>query len=156
MYRRYEPMQRQNTGHPEAEQKTSPSAQQNKNNIPAPSKQIPNRNMGHNGNNSKNYNTYKPHSQAQQVKNLQTHHKGMENSFNKNRDRISHPVTKLIPESLYNPETGKILGFLSAEDLLIAALILLLIDNSCDDEDNSLLIYALLYILISDHIDLPF
>ena len=44
---------------------------------------------------------------------------------------------------------------MSAEDLLLAALILVLLDNKCEDEDNSMLIYALLYILLSDHIDLP-
>ncbi len=66
-------------------------------------------------------------------------------------------ISKFIPPSVYNPETGKILGFLSAEDLLLAALILLLIDNDGgeDGEDNSMLILALVYILISDHIDLP-
>lgn len=67
----------------------------------------------------------------------------------------THPLTKLIPQSVYNPETGKVFGFLSVDDLLIAALILLLIDNNCDDEDNSMLIWALLYILVSEHLDLP-
>ena len=67
-----------------------------------------------------------------------------------------HPITGLIPRSVYNPDTGKVLGLFSAEDLLIAALILLLIDSGDEDEDNSTLIYALLYILISDHVDLPF
>lgn len=66
------------------------------------------------------------------------------------------PLLKFIPQSVYNPETGKVLGFLSAEDLLIAALILVLIDNRDADDDNSLLIYALVYILISDRINLPF
>lgn len=66
------------------------------------------------------------------------------------------PLLKLIPQSVYNPETGKVLGFLSAEDLLIGALILLLIDNQESDEDNTILIYALVYILISDKINLPF
>ena len=68
----------------------------------------------------------------------------------------SHPLTKFIPQSIYNPETGKVLGFLSAEDLLIAALILLLLDSDDASDDNSFLIYALLYVLISDHIDLSF
>lgn len=71
-------------------------------------------------------------------------------------ERKTHPLTKLIPQSIYNPDTGKILGFLSAEDLLIAALILLLIDSGDEESDNSMLIYALLYILISEHIELPF
>ena len=68
----------------------------------------------------------------------------------------SHPVTKFIPQSIYNPQTGKILGFLSAEDLLILGLIFLLLDSGDECEDNSMLIYALLYILLSGHMDLPF
>ncbi len=67
-----------------------------------------------------------------------------------------HPVTKFIPQSVYNPQTGKILGFLSAEDLLLLGLIFLLLDSGDECEDNSMLIYALLYILLSGHIDLPF
>lgn len=71
-------------------------------------------------------------------------------------EKHPHPLTKLIPQSLYNPETGKIFGVLSPEDLLLAALILLLLDSGDDSDDNSFLIYALFYILISDYIDLPF
>lgn len=65
-------------------------------------------------------------------------------------------LTRFIPQSVYNPETGKVLGFMSAEDLLIAALIILIIDSSDEETDNTMLVYALIYILISDHIDLPF
>lgn len=64
-------------------------------------------------------------------------------------------LTRFIPQSVYNPETGKVLGFMSAEDLLIAALIILIIDSSDEETDNTMLVYALIYILISDHIDLP-
>lgn len=69
----------------------------------------------------------------------------------------AHPVTKFIPQSVYNPETGKIFGFLSAEDLLIIALIIILLDGGGEDckEDNSILIYALIYILLSEYIKLP-
>lgn len=67
-----------------------------------------------------------------------------------------HPLSGFIPQSIYNPENGKILGMFSADDLLIAALILFLIDSDDGYEDNSMLIYALLYVLLSDHIDLPF
>lgn len=59
-----------------------------------------------------------------------------------------------IPSSLYNPETKKVLGVLSAEDLLLAGLIFLLLEN--EEEQDSMLVYALLYILLSDYIDLPF
>lgn len=64
-------------------------------------------------------------------------------------------LTRFIPQSVYNPETGKVLGFMSAEDLLIAALIILIIDSSDEETDNTMLVYPLIYILISDHIDLP-
>ena len=63
-------------------------------------------------------------------------------------------ITRLIPPSLYNPETGKVFGFLTAEDLFIAALIILLIDSGDDECDNTMLILALLYLLLSEHIDL--
>ena len=65
-----------------------------------------------------------------------------------------NPVSGLIPPALYNPETKKVLGMFSAEDLLLAALIIILLDN--DDNDDPMLIYALIYILISDYVDLPF
>ncbi len=71
-------------------------------------------------------------------------------------EKKAHPITKIIPQSIYNSETGKIFGLLAPDDLLIIALILLLIDSGDEEEDNSLLIYALLYILIAEHIDLPF
>lgn len=58
----------------------------------------------------------------------------------------------LIPPSLYNGETKKVLGFLSAEDLLLVALILLFMDN---EDTDPIIIYALIYILVSEYIDLP-
>ncbi|MBQ7096949.1 MAG: hypothetical protein IJN96_02645 [Clostridia bacterium] len=61
-------------------------------------------------------------------------------------------VRSFIPKNIYNPETKKILGFLEAEDLLIIALIFLFMENS--DDDNSLMIPLLIYILLADHIDL--
>ena len=73
-----------------------------------------------------------------------------------NKEKKEHPLTKFIPQSVYDPKSGKILGFLSAEDLLLVALILLMIDAEDNDADNSMLVYALIYILISEHIDLPF
>ena len=61
-------------------------------------------------------------------------------------------LRSFIPKNIYNPETKKILGFLDAEDLLIIALIFLFMENS--DEDNSLMIPLLIYVLVSEHIDL--
>ena len=63
--------------------------------------------------------------------------------------------TKFIPSGIYNPDNGKIFGLLSPEDLLLIALILVLLDNSDESEDNTLLILALVYILASEYVDLP-
>ncbi len=54
-----------------------------------------------------------------------------------------------IPPALYNPETKKVLGMFSGEDLLLIGLIFLLLENE-EKQDNTL-IYALLYILLSDY-----
>lgn len=94
------------------------------------------------------------HPPASEPHDRNAHWKPPEKSADKKFDS-AQLLTKFIPQSVYNPETGKILGFLSAEDLLIAALILLLIDNGDDEEDNSMLIFALVYILLSGHMDLP-
>ncbi len=72
-----------------------------------------------------------------------------------NQSKSAKPTDFLrsfIPKNIYNPETKKILGFLEAEDLLIIALIFLFMENS--EEDNSLMIPLLIYVLVSDHIDL--
>ncbi len=89
-----------------------------------------------------------------QKKQSQNHNPKSEPSQNK-ADK-EHPLTKFIPQSVYDPKSGKILGFLSAEDLLIIALILLMIDSDDGETDNSMLVYALIYILLSEHMDLPF
>lgn len=94
------------------------------------------------------------HKPPHRLENKHSDHR--DNRFDKKNSSPVSPLLKFIPQSIYNPDTGKVLGFLSAEDLLIAALILLLIDNRDSDEDNTLLIYALVYILISDRINLPF
>ena len=65
-----------------------------------------------------------------------------------------NPILGIIPTALYNPETKKVLGVLSAEDLLLVGLIFLLLEN--EEMEDPMLLYALLYILISDYIDLPF
>lgn len=66
----------------------------------------------------------------------------------------THPILGWIPSSVYNPSTKKVLGMFTAEDLLLAGLIFLLLEN--EDNQDPMLVYALLYILISDYIDLPF
>ncbi len=65
-----------------------------------------------------------------------------------------NPILGMIPPALYNPETKKVLGVLSAEDLLLAGLIFLLLEN--EELEDPMILYALLYILISDYIEFPF
>lgn len=55
-------------------------------------------------------------------------------------------IMNFIPPGVYNRETKKLFGFITAEDLLLAALILMLADSD-DNEDTALLI-ALVYILL--------
>ncbi len=57
-------------------------------------------------------------------------------------------VFRLIPKSLYDPATQKILGIFRAEELLIAALILILLQDK--KKENTPVVYALAYILLSD------
>lgn len=61
-------------------------------------------------------------------------------------------LERFLPSGIYNPETKKLFGILSAEDLLLVALIFLISDS--EDEESKILILALLYLLISDRIDL--
>lgn len=62
-------------------------------------------------------------------------------------------LSSVVPSSIYNPATKRVLGFLTAEDLLIIALVFLFAENS--EKCDPLLIPALIYILISDYIDFP-
>lgn len=55
-------------------------------------------------------------------------------------------IMNFIPPGVYNRETKELFGFITAEDLLLAALILMLADSD-DNEDTALLI-ALVYILL--------
>lgn len=78
----------------------------------------------------------------------------------KHKDKTQGFLAGLVPPSLYNRETKKLFGILSAEDLLILALIFILVGNDADDDsdtnDDTLLIFALIYLLISDYTELPF
>ena len=66
---------------------------------------------------------------------------------------ITSLLYNLLPPSVYNHQSKKLFGFLSAEDLLLLALIFLFAESDC--EDSSLLSLALMYILVSEHFDLP-
>ena len=70
----------------------------------------------------------------------------------KPRKKDKNPILGFIPTSIYNPEDGKILGFLSVEDLILIALILMFLDS--DEEGDNLMVYALIYVLASDWFDM--
>lgn len=61
-------------------------------------------------------------------------------------------IRGLLPPTVYNPKTKKLFGILSAEDLLIAALIFLFLDS--EEEGDPFLVIALIYLLFSDRFDL--
>lgn len=69
------------------------------------------------------------------------------------RFKLSDILCGILPTSVYNPKTKKLFGFFTAEDLLLIALIFLFADN--DEDSDPTIIIALIYILISDYIDLP-
>lgn len=62
-------------------------------------------------------------------------------------------LQKFLPDAVYDRNKKKIFGIFSAEDLLLVALIFLLLEK--EEGDNSIMVLALLYILVSDYIDLP-
>jgi len=65
--------------------------------------------------------------------------------------KSGNPLLSFIPETIYNPETKKIFGVLSADDLLILALIILFLDS--DEDGDTLMVLALAFILISEWFD---
>jgi hypothetical protein len=94
-----------------------------------------------------------PHSSPSQTNNHH-HSSGNQRAENSKAKSQTFGVLKnFLPASVYNCETKKLFGILSAEDLLIVALIFLLFEK--DGEDNILLILALAYILLSEYINFP-
>ncbi len=70
-----------------------------------------------------------------------------------NIKNFSGLLQNFLPSSVYNPKSKKLFGIFSAEDLLLVALIFLCAES--EDDDNTLMIIALIYILASEYIDLP-
>lgn len=62
--------------------------------------------------------------------------------------REESPIFRMIPKALYDPVSQKILGMFRAEELLIMALILILLQDK--KQENTPVVYALAYILLSD------
>lgn len=65
----------------------------------------------------------------------------------KEEPNIVKSILNFIPPGIYNTETKKILGILTAEDLLLAALILMIADS--DENDDLALLIALVYIFMA-------
>lgn len=57
----------------------------------------------------------------------------------------------ILPKGLYDPKTKKVMGFFTAEDLLLVALIFIFLDS--EEEGNPLMALALLYVLLGDYFD---
>lgn len=74
------------------------------------------------------------------------------NNKNGGENGLQKLLEKFLPPAIYNPKTKKIFGMLTAEDLLIAALVLIFLES--DEEESGLLVLALLYLLISEKVDL--
>ena len=69
-----------------------------------------------------------------------------------NKGKLSGFLKNLLPDGFYNKSTKKFFGIISAEDLLLLALVFLCMEK--EDEENSALVLALLFVLLSDYIDL--
>jgi len=118
------------------------------------------RNDGYNHANHRHERPRRENEHVRQHERKQTHRHEHEHEHGNNHEREhlpppknnKNPILSFIPTSVYNPENGKILGFLSAEDLLLIAMILIFLDSE-EDGDN-LMVYALLYVLASEWIDL--
>ncbi len=67
----------------------------------------------------------------------------------KSQTRDFKKLLNFLPKELYNPESHKFFGKLTAEDILLLGLILLVMDSDGD----YILALALLYILLSDFLD---
>ena len=61
-------------------------------------------------------------------------------------------IESFLPNTVYNCENKKFFGLFSPEDLLLVALIFIFADSK--EEDGNLVCLALLYVLLSDYIDL--
>ncbi len=62
----------------------------------------------------------------------------------------NNPLT-FLPHEIYDPKTHKFFGIITAEDILLIGLMLLVLDSDCDDK--IFLAVALGYILLSDYFD---
>lgn len=71
---------------------------------------------------------------------------GIFENLTSNPSGLIKTVLNFIPPGIYDRETKKLFGIFTAEDLFLAALILMLADS--DDNDDTALLIALVYILL--------
>jgi len=121
----------------------------------------------HRHNEHRNHNHH-PHREHERHSHSHNHHERHEHHNHSHHSHENHnehnehkhespkknknPILGFIPTSVYNPEDGKILGFLTAEDLLLIAMILMFLDS--EEEGDNLMVYALLYVLASEWVDI--
>jgi len=152
MYRRYESQNRNTQSHERERHNDTRS----NHNVRQPKREYAQRHDNHRHSEHNTHNDRRHHENHSRHEhrhhNEHTHHD--HHHRGKHHKNAKNPLLSFIPSSVYNPENGKILGFLSAEDLLLIAMILMFLDSE-EDGDN-LMVYALLYILASDWFDLDF
>ncbi len=144
MYQRYSPNLNSETNKPEKSQSG------NMNNHNRFQKNVPLKGYPSRG----NFSQVQDNSDFQRKTNKQTESKNNYHSqkiYKKADDK--NFIFNFLPTSVYNPNTQKVFGFMTAEDLMLGAAILILLENK--DSENQLLALALLYVLVSDYIDLP-
>ena len=143
MYRRYEQTSKPRSNHGENRNHNTTHRRSDR------------RNDGYHNANHRHERPRRENEHACRREHEQTNHH--EHSHNHEHERLpppknnKNPLFSFIPTSVYNPENGKILGFLSAEDLLLIAMILIFLDS--EEEGDNLMVYALLYVLASEWID---
>lgn len=111
---------------------------------------IKNRNGGHN--NAQPHRPTPEPSQSRQFEdntepsNQPTDNGGIFDRLTSNPSGLINSLLSFIPSGVYNRETKKLFNLFTAEDLLLVALILMLADS--DDNDDTALLIALVYILL--------
>ncbi len=97
---------------------------------------------------AKNFNEQKNHNHSQQKKEENRH---CNSGSRKKNGKGMNFFENILPKGIYDPKTKKVMGFFTAEDLLLVALIFIFLDS--DEEGNPLMALALLYVLLGDYFD---
>jgi hypothetical protein len=105
---------------------------------------------------NRNYQNQQQNNQNSNRKNQNYNYKQAQNfdksSYEPPKKNRRNFIASLIPESIYNPKTKKVFGILTTEDLLLISLILMFLED--EDNEDQTVVYALIFVLVSDWIDL--